>query len=83
MGLDCGNSATPITPVMIGNEEVAKDFSAKLFEYDVLATPILFPMVPKGKSRIRVIPSAAHTKTDLDRGISAFEKVAKSLQIIA
>lgn len=83
LGLDCGNSATPITPVMIGNEEVAKDFSAKLFEYDVLATPILFPMVPKGKSRIRVIPSAAHTKTDLDRGISAFEKVAKSLQIIA
>ena len=64
---------------MLGDEEIAKAFSAKLFEEDVFATPIIFPMVAKGKARIRVIPSASHSKEDLDFGIKAFEKIAKEL----
>ena len=52
MGFDVGNSETPITPVMIGDEEKAKEMSAKLYEMDVFATPIIFPMVAKGKARI-------------------------------
>lgn len=82
LGFDIGKSETPITPVMIGNEEKAKEFSVKLFEEDVFATPIVFPMVAKGKARIRVIPSAAHSKEDLDKGISAFEKIGKELGVI-
>lgn len=82
LGFDTGNSQSPITPVMLGDEEVAKTFSSKLFEKDVFATPIVFPMVPKGKARIRVIPSASHSKEDLDKGIKAFEKIAKELGII-
>jgi glycine C-acetyltransferase len=82
LGFDIGNSQSPITPVMLGDEELAKQFSAKLFEEDVFATPIIFPMVPKGKARIRVIPSAAHEKKDLDFGIAAFEKVAKALNML-
>lgn len=82
LGFDTGESVTPITPVMIGDEEKAKEFSLKLFELDVFATPIIFPMVAKGKARIRVIPSAAHNKEDLDKGIAAFEKVGKELGII-
>lgn len=81
LGFDIGHSETPITPVMIGDEEKAKEFSAKLFELDVFATPIVFPMVPKGTARIRVIPSAAHSKEDLIKGINAFEKVAKELKL--
>lgn len=80
-GFDTGNSETPITPVMLGDEEVAKTFSAKLFEENVFATPIVYPMVAKGKARIRVIPSASHSKEDLDLGIAAFKKVAKELGI--
>ncbi|HZE87328.1 MAG TPA: aminotransferase class I/II-fold pyridoxal phosphate-dependent enzyme [Methylomirabilota bacterium] len=82
LGFDIGNSQTPITPVMLGDEEIARIFSTKLFELDVFATPIIFPMVGKGKARIRVIPSAAHEKKDFDFGISAFKKVAKELNLL-
>jgi glycine C-acetyltransferase len=82
LGFDTGNSEAPITPVMLGDEDLAKTFSTKLFESGVFATPIIFPMVAKGKARIRVIPSAAHTKKDLDFGITMFGKVGKELGII-
>ena len=82
LGFDTGHSESPITPVMIGDEEKAKEFSKKLFEENVFATPIIFPMVAKGKARIRVIPSASHSKEDLDLGIKAFEKIGKEMQII-
>lgn len=81
LGFDTGHSESPITPVMIGDEEKAKEFSKKLFELDVFATPIVFPMVPKGTARIRVIPSAAHSKEDLDKGVAAFKKVKEELGI--
>ena len=82
LGFDIGESVTPITPVMLGDENLAVSFSAKLFEERVFATPIKFPMVAKGKARIRVIPSASHSKKDLDFGIRAFEKVAKELKVL-
>jgi len=82
LGFNTGKSETPITPVMLGDENLAKDFSAKLFENNVFATPIKFPMVPMGTARIRVMPSAAHTKIDLDLGIKAFEKVGKELDVL-
>jgi glycine C-acetyltransferase len=81
LGFDTGKSETPITPVMIGDEDKAKEFSTKLYELDVFATPIVFPMVPKGTARIRVIPSAAHSREDLDKGIAAFQKVKEELSL--
>ncbi|MBI3069825.1 MAG: glycine C-acetyltransferase [Candidatus Levybacteria bacterium] len=82
LSFDTGESETPITPVMLGDENVAIEFSAKLLENGVFATPIKFPMVPKGKARIRVMPSASHSKKDLDFGISVFHKVAKQLKVL-
>lgn len=82
LGFDTGNSKSPITPVMLGSEDIAKEFSVKLFEENVFATPIVFPMVAKGKARIRVIPSASHSRKDLDIGIKAFEKVGKELGVL-
>ena len=82
LGFDIGESVTPITPVMLGDENLAASFSAKLFENGVFATPIKFPMVAKGKARIRVIPSASHSKKDLDFGINAFKKVAKEMRVL-
>lgn len=81
-GFDCGVSETPITPVMIGDENKSIEFSKALFAEGVFATPIKFPMVALGKARIRVMPSAAHTTEDLDTGIAAFIKVGKKLGII-
>jgi glycine C-acetyltransferase len=82
MGFDTGRTETPITPVMLGDENLAKEFSKKLFERGVFATPIKFPMVAMGKARIRVMPSATHTKKDLDFGLKAFEAVARQLHVI-
>jgi len=82
LGFDTGTSTTPITPVMLGEALLAQDFSRQLFEAGVFAMAIGFPTVPRGKARIRVMISAAHTSEDLDRGLSAFEKVGKQLGVI-
>ncbi len=82
LGFDTGVTQTPITPVMLGDENLAKEFSARLMKEGVFATPIKFPMVALGKARIRVMPSSAHTKKDLDYGVAAFKKVGKELKVI-
>ena len=79
MGFDIGNSETPIIPVMIGDEDVAKTFSAKLFEEGVFASPIVFPMVPRGTARVRVIVSASFSQGDCDAGLAAFKRVKAEL----
>jgi len=81
LGFDTGASATPITPIMLGEAPLAQDFSRKLFEDGVFAMAIGFPTVPRGKARLRVMLSAAHTRDDLDRGLSAFEKVGRQLGV--
>ncbi len=83
MGFDLGKSVTPITPVMLGEAPLAQMFSKKLFEAGVFATAIGFPTVPRGKARIRVMVSAAHSKEDLDQGLEAFQKVGRDLGVIA
>lgn len=81
-GFDTGRTETPITPVMLGDENLAKEFSAKLFTHGVFATPIKYPMVALGQARIRVMPSASHSKKDLDYGLAVFAKVGKKLSVI-
>jgi glycine C-acetyltransferase len=82
LGFDVGHSETPITPVMLGEAPLAQEFSRHLFEAGVFATAIGFPTVPQGKARIRVMLSAAHSPTDLEEGLAAFEKVGKTLGVI-
>lgn len=81
-GFNVGNSETPITPVIIGKAQAAKEFSAKLFEAGVFATAIVFPTVPQGTARIRAMVSAAHSHEDLDKGIDIFLKVGKEMGIV-
>jgi glycine C-acetyltransferase len=82
IGLDTGASTTPITPIMLGEAPIAQQFSRKLFEEGVFAMALGFPTVPRGKARIRVMISAAHSQDDLERGLSAFEKVGRELGVI-
>merc|ERR1712039_547198 len=81
LGFDIGKSETPIIPVMLGDEDLAKMFSAKLYEEGVFASAICFPMVPKGTARVRVIVSASFSREDCDLGLAAFKKVAASLSL--
>ena len=82
IGFDIGNSQTPITPVILGEAPLAQQFSRELFEAGIFATSIGYPTVPKGRARIRVMISAAHSQADLDQGLEAFEKTAKKLGVI-
>lgn len=82
LGFDTGQSTTPITPVMLGEAPLAQQFSRELFEEGVFAMALGFPTVPRGKARIRVMISAAHTRQDLDAGLEAFAKVGKKLAVI-
>ncbi|MDT8898550.1 glycine C-acetyltransferase [Thermanaerothrix sp. 4228-RoL] len=83
LGFDTGQSVTPITPIMLGEAPLAQQFSRELFSEGVFAMAIGYPTVPKGKARIRVMLSAAHSREDLDRGLEAFARVGKRLGVIA
>jgi len=82
LGFDTGASETPITPVMLGDAQLAQNFSRALFENEVFAMAIKYPTVPQGKARIRVMISAAHEKEDLDKGLEVFGKVGRELGVI-
>jgi glycine C-acetyltransferase len=82
LGFDTGRSVTPITPIMLGEAPLAQQFSRELFEEGVFAMAIGFPTVPRGKARIRVMISAAHTREDLDQGLETFARVGKRLGVI-
>lgn len=82
-GFDLGESETPITPVMLGDVKLAREFSRKLFdEQNVFASAIGYPTVAEGKARIRVMISAAHSEQDLVRGADAFATVGRELGVV-
>lgn len=82
LGFDTGNSETPIVPVMLGEAPLAQAFSRRLFEKGVFAMAIGFPTVPRGKARIRVMNSAAHSATDLEQALETFADVGRELGVI-
>lgn len=82
LGFDTGSSSTPITPIMLGEAPLAQEFSRKLFDQGVFAMAIGYPTVPRGAARIRVMISAAHSREDLDLGLSAFKEVGQQLGVI-
>ena len=79
MGFDTGKTQTPITPVMLGDVQLARQFSRDLLDEGVFAGALGFPTVPKGKARIRVMISAAHSQDDLEQALDAFDRVGKRL----
>jgi glycine C-acetyltransferase len=72
----------PIVPVMIGDAIIAQKMSALLIEMGVYVISFSYPVVPKGKARIRVQLSAIHERHHLDRAINGFIKVGKQLKLI-
>ncbi len=82
LGFNTGQSETPITPVIIGDEAKTMEFSMKLKENGVFVSAIVFPTVPRGTGRVRCMVTAGHTEEQLDRAVEAFEKVGKEMGII-
>lgn len=82
LGFDTMGSETPITPVYIGDEAKTQEAERMLWDEGVYALGIVYPTVPRGKARIRTMPSAAHTDRDLADALEAFSKVGKALGLI-
>lgn len=72
----------PIVPVMLGEARLAQEMAAGLFEEGVFVAGFFFPVVPKGKARIRTQMNASLSREDLEFALAAFGKVGKSLGII-
>jgi glycine C-acetyltransferase len=67
----------PIVPIMIGDAVEAAAMADRLLGEGIYVRAFSFPVVPRGKARIRTQMSAAHTRDDLDQAITAFEKVRR------
>jgi glycine C-acetyltransferase len=82
IGFNTGTGEGPITPIIVGDSALAQRFSARLFEQDVFAQGMGFPIVPRGKARLRTIVTAAHTKDDLQYALDALKRVGIELGIV-
>lgn len=71
-----------IIPVMLGDAKLASEFAALMLEEGIYVVGFSFPVVPKGKARIRTQMSAAHSQEQIDQAIAAFVKVGRQLGVI-
>lgn len=81
-GFDIPDGDAAIVPVMLYDAPLAQKMAEKLMDEGIYVIGFFFPVVPKGKARIRVQLSASHTREQLNKAISAFEKVGKDLGVI-
>ncbi len=81
-GFDLVDGDTAIVPVMLYDEPLAVKFADELLKEGVYVIGFCFPVVPRGKARIRVQLSAAHTAEQIDKAVEAFIKVGKELKVI-
>ena len=82
MGFNIHGTDHPIVPIMLGDARLAQDMAHDLLEKGIYVIGFSYPVVPKGKARIRVQISAAHTREQLDRAIEAFTAVGKRHGVI-
>lgn len=81
-GFRLGATATPILPVMIGESDAALRMAAALYERGVYVIAIRPPTVPPCAARLRVTPTAAHSRADLDEAAAAFRSAGRELGLI-
>ncbi|MCJ7768512.1 aminotransferase class I/II-fold pyridoxal phosphate-dependent enzyme [Candidatus Bathyarchaeota archaeon] len=82
LGFDTGLSQTPIIPIIVGESHKAKALADRLYEKGIFVVPIVFPMVAKDRSRIRVQMSSKLKTIQLDMVIESIEKIGKEIDII-
>jgi glycine C-acetyltransferase len=82
-GFDIKEGVHPIVPVMLYDAKLAQRMSNKLLDEGIYVIGFFFPVVPKEKARIRVQISAAHSRADLDKAITAFTKIGKVLNVVS
>lgn len=81
-GFDIVPGLHPIVPIMLYDAQLAQDFARKLLEEGIYVIGFFYPVVPKGKARIRVQLSAGHELNQIKKAVNAFVKVGKELNVI-
>ncbi len=81
-GFDILPGEHPIVPIMLYDAPLAQEFAARLLDEGIYVIGFFFPVVPRGKARIRVQISAAHEPEHLEKAVAAFTKIGKSLGVI-
>lgn len=81
-GFDIIDGDSAIVPVMLYDAKLSQEMATRLLEEGIYVIGFFYPVVPKGKARIRVQLSAAHDKVHLDKAITAFTKIGKELKVI-
>ena len=82
LGFTLKGESHPITPVMLGDAEIAQKMSAALLDEGLYAVGFFYPVVPRGQARIRLQLTSEHTKEQLDKALEIFAKVGKSIGVI-
>jgi 8-amino-7-oxononanoate synthase len=83
LGFDTGESASPVIPLVVGDDMTAFRMTIRLQEEGVFANPVVSPAVPPGRAMIRTSYMATHTREHLDRALGAFAKVGRELEVIS
>ena len=81
-GFSIAEGFHPIVPIMLGDAKLAQDVARDMLAHGIYVIGFSYPVVPKGKARIRVQISAAHTREQLDKAIEAFSTVGKKYGVI-
>ena len=82
MGYDTGDSASPVIPLVVGDDMNAYTMVMRLQEEGVFANPVVSPAVPPGRAMIRTSYMATHTQEHLDRSLAALRKVGREMGIL-
>ena len=83
MGYDTGDSASPVIPLVVGEDMAAFKMTIRLQEEGVFANPVVSPAVPVGRAMMRTSYMATHTRDHLDRSLDAFRRVGREMGVIA
>ena len=81
-GFDIRPGVHPIVPIMLGDARLSMQMADALLEKGIYVIGFSYPVVPKGKARIRVQISAAHSTEDVDKAVAAFTEVGKDLGVL-
>ncbi|MEL6863656.1 MAG: glycine C-acetyltransferase [Bacteroidota bacterium] len=82
VGFDIIPGEHPIVPIMLYDAKLSQDFANRLLEEGIYVIGFFYPVVPKGKARIRVQISAGHEQAHLEKAVAAFTKVGRELGVI-
>jgi glycine C-acetyltransferase len=82
-GFTLGGKDHPIVPIMLGDARLASEIAEDMLKRGIYVIGFSYPVVPKGKARIRVQLSAGHSEADVDRCVDAFIEVGRARGIVA